>query len=109
MRMVTIAEKLIPDSLRPVFEKVRDGQGITEIHMVGGLHPSLKPEWYLELITRLRALDPALYIKAFTAVEIRHLAHRIFKCSVREMLTRLRDAGLGAITGGGAEIFDPAI
>jgi aminodeoxyfutalosine synthase len=61
------------------------------------------------LITRLRALDPALYIKAFTAVEIRHLADRVFKCSVREMLARLRDAGLGAITGGGAEIFDQTI
>jgi aminodeoxyfutalosine synthase len=83
--------------------------GITEIHMVGGLHPSLKPDWYLELITRLRALDPSLYIKAFTAVEIRHLADRIFKCSTRELLARLRDAGLGAITGGGAEIFDQSI
>src|SRR3954464_881465 len=50
-----------------VVEKVRIALtlGITEIHMVGGLHPSLKPEWYLELITRLRGLDPELFIKAF--------------------------------------------
>ena len=98
-------------SIEEIEQRVRHGlgAGITEIHMVGGLHPSLKPEWYLELITRLRALNPALFIKAFTAVEIRHLADRVFKCSVREVLTRLRDAGLGAITGGGAEIFDPVI
>src|SRR5437667_12739987 len=48
--------------------------GITEVHMVGGLHPSLKMEWYLEFLRRLRALDPDLHIKAFTAIEIRHLA-----------------------------------
>ena len=83
--------------------------GITEIHMVGGLHPTLKPEWYLELISRLRALDPGLFVKAFTAVEIRHLADRIFKTSVRDVLVTLRDAGLCALTGGGAEIFDQTI
>src|SRR5437879_4033991 len=55
--------------------------GVTEVHMVGGLHPSLKPEWYLELIGNLRALDPALHIKAFTAIEIRHIAQRVFKTS----------------------------
>jgi aminodeoxyfutalosine synthase len=94
-----------------IVERVRRGLalGITEIHMVGGLHPTLKPEWYVELITRLRALDPNLFVKAFTAVEIRHLAHRIFKTSIRDVLTILRDAGLCAITGGGAEIFDQSI
>src|SRR6185436_12230739 len=85
------------------------GTGITEIHMVGGLHPTLKPEWYLELITRLHALDSSLFVKAFTAVEIRHLADRVFKTSVRDVLTTLRDAGLCALTGGGAEIFDQSI
>ncbi|MEQ1860268.1 MAG: aminofutalosine synthase MqnE [Chthoniobacteraceae bacterium] len=83
--------------------------GITEIHMVGGLHPSLKAEWYLDLITRLRALSPELFIKAFTAIEIRHLAQRVFKKSIREVLEILRDAGLNAITGGGAEIFAPEV
>ncbi len=94
-----------------IVEKVRGalGLGITEIHMVGGLHPSLKAEWYLDLITRLRALDSALFIKAFTAIEIRHLAERVFKKSIRETLEILRAAGLGAITGGGAEIFAPAV
>jgi aminodeoxyfutalosine synthase len=83
--------------------------GITEVHMVGGLHPTLKPEWYVELITGLRALDPALFIKAFTAVEIRHLSSRIFKKSIRETLEILKSAGLNAITGGGAEIFDQGV
>ncbi len=83
--------------------------GITEVHMVGGLHPSLGKEWYIELLSRLRALDPALQLKAFTAIEIRHLARRIFKTSIVDTLTQLRDVGLNSLTGGGAEIFDPAV
>lgn len=83
--------------------------GITEVHMVGGLHPTLKKDWYLTLLQRLRALDPNLIIKAFTAIEIRHLAHRIFKTSIADTLEILRSAGLGALTGGGAEIFDARV
>src|ERR1043166_162306 len=83
--------------------------GITEVHMVGGLHPSLKKEWYLQLLHQLRALDPELHIKAFTAIEVRHLARRIFRTSISETLEILRENGLGSITGGGAEIFDPAV
>ena len=94
-----------------IVETVRDAlrQGITEIHMVGGLHPSLKAEWYLELLRKLRTLDEKLIIKAFTAIEIRHLSGRVFKKSIRETLELLRENGLGAITGGGAEIFDAEI
>ena len=83
--------------------------GITEVHMVGGLHPSLGKDWYLELLRRLRALDPQLQIKAFTAIEVRHLARRIFKKSIPETLGILRDAGLNSLTGGGAEIFNPEV
>jgi aminodeoxyfutalosine synthase len=83
--------------------------GVTEVHMVGGLHPTLKKEWYLELLQRLRALDPHLHIKAFTAIEVRHLAQRIFRMPIRNTLETLRAVGLGSITGGGAEIFDPAV
>ncbi|MDB6173131.1 MAG: mqnE 2 [Chthoniobacteraceae bacterium] len=98
-------------SIDEVVEKVRAGltTGITEVHMVGGLHPTLPGDWYLELLTKLRALDPALFLKAFTAVEIRHLAERVFRKPIRDTLVMLREAGLGAITGGGAEIFDPAV
>jgi aminodeoxyfutalosine synthase len=83
--------------------------GVTEVHMVGGLHPTLKKEWYLELLQRLRALNPNLHIKAFTAIEVRHLAQRIFRMPIRDTLETLRAVGLGSITGGGAEIFDPAV
>ncbi len=83
--------------------------GITEVHMVGGLHPALKKDWYLELIRAIRALDPDLHIKAFTAIEIRHLAERVFRMSIRDTLELLREAGLGSMTGGGAEIFDPRV
>jgi len=85
------------------------GLGVTEVHMVGGLHPTLKKDWYLDLVGRLRALDPALHIKAFTAIEIRHLAQRIFHMSIQDTLETLRETGLGSITGGGAEIFDPIV
>ncbi len=83
--------------------------GITEVHMVGGLHPTLKKDWYLDLLRRLRALDPQLHIKAFTAIEVRHLAQRIFRMPIRDTLEALREAALGSITGGGAEIFDPVV
>jgi aminodeoxyfutalosine synthase len=100
-------EMAIPE----IVETVRDALrlGITEIHMVGGLHPTLKGDWYLELLRNLRRLDDKLIIKAFTAIEIRHLAERVFKIPIRATLELLRENGLGAITGGGAEIFDPEI
>ena len=84
-------------------------QGITEIHMVGGLHPNLPAEWYIKLLETLRALDAQLHLKAFTAIEIRHLAERIFKLPIPDMLETLRRAGLNSLTGGGAEIFDSEV
>ena len=100
-------EMAIPE----IVQTVRDALslGITEIHMVGGLHPTLKGDWYLDLLRSLHRLDEQLIIKAFTAIEIRHLAERVFKLPLRATLELLRENGLGAITGGGAEIFDPAI
>jgi aminodeoxyfutalosine synthase len=83
--------------------------GITEVHMVGGLHPTLKKDWYLELLRRLRGLDPNLHIKAFTAIEVRHLAQRIFRTSIPDTLRLLQEAGLNSLTGGGAEIFDASV
>jgi aminodeoxyfutalosine synthase len=100
-------ELAIPEIVQNVSEALK--LGITEIHMVGGLHPTLKAEWYLDLLDGLRALDEKLIIKAFTAVEMRHLADRIFKMPLRDTFILLREHGLGAITGGGAEIFDPEI
>jgi len=98
-------------AIEEIISAVREalGLGITEVHMVGGLHPTLKKEWYLKLLRGLRVLDPDLHIKAFTAIEVRHLAQRIFRMSIRETLELLRETGLGSITGGGAEIFDPVV
>lgn len=84
-------------------------QGITEIHIVGGLHPTLPFDYYTGLLEALQALDDRLMLKAFTAIEIRHLAQRVAKCSIDETLRRLREAGLDALTGGGAEIFNPRV
>src|SRR6266403_6008033 len=67
--------------------------GITEVHMVGGLHPTLKKDWYLDLLRGLRALGPDLHINAFTAIEVRHLAQRIFRIPIRDTLETLREAG----------------
>src|SRR5437016_14279248 len=83
--------------------------GITEVHMVGGLHPTLKKEWYLDLLRGLRALDPHLHIKAFTAIGVRHFAERIFRMPMRVILETLREAGLAAITGGGDRIFESVV
>jgi aminodeoxyfutalosine synthase len=100
-------EYAIDEIIRVVSDALR--LGITEVHMVGGLHPTLKKEWYVDLLQRLRALDPHLHIKAFTAIEVRHLAERIFRMPIHDTLETLRAVGLGSITGGGAEIFDPAV
>lgn len=78
--------------------------GITELHIVGGLHPSLPFDYYLNLLQSLRALDPRLQLKCFTAIEILHLAWLARK-SVPETLRLLKEAGLDSLTGGGAEIF----
>ena len=87
-------------------EKAREALqlGITELHIVGGLHPSLPFSYYLEMLASLKALDERLQLKCFTAIEILHLAWLARK-SVHETLAELKAAGLDSLTGGGAEIF----
>jgi aminodeoxyfutalosine synthase len=82
--------------------------GITELHIVGGLHPSLPFSYYTDMLAALRALDPRLQLKCFTAIEILHLAW-LAKKSVAETLGELKAAGLESLTGGGAEIFRPEV
>ncbi|MDB5330343.1 MAG: Radical domain protein [Phycisphaerales bacterium] len=82
--------------------------GATEVHIVGGLHPWLKFDYYLDMLRGIRRECPQLHIKAFTAIEIIHLG-RISHQSVREVLIALREAGLGSLPGGGAEIFDDRV
>jgi len=78
--------------------------GITELHIVGGLHPSLPFGYYTDLLRALKAVDARLQLKCFTAIEILHLAWLARK-PVAETLAALREAGLDSLTGGGAEIF----
>jgi aminodeoxyfutalosine synthase len=82
--------------------------GATEVHIVGGLHPWLKFDYYLHMLRGIRKECPELHIKAFTAIEIIHLG-RISHQGIRETLIALRDAGLGSLPGGGAEIFDDRV
>jgi aminodeoxyfutalosine synthase len=79
-------------------------QGATEIHIVGGLHPDLPFDFYLEMLATVRSVAPELHIKAFTAVEIEYLS-RLARHSISETLERLKEAGLGSLPGGGAEIL----
>ncbi len=84
--------------------------GATEVHIVGGLHPKLPFSYYTDMCREIRKACPKMHIKAFTAIEIIHFT-RIAKprMTVAEVLTELRDAGLGSLPGGGAEIFDDRI
>ncbi|HEX4056665.1 MAG TPA: aminofutalosine synthase MqnE [Tepidisphaeraceae bacterium] len=82
--------------------------GATEVHIVGGLHPWLKFDYYLQMLSGIRRECPSLHIKAFTAIEIIHLS-RVARLSIRDVLTALREAGLGSLPGGGAEIFDDRV
>ena len=84
------------------------GDPVTEVHVVGGLNDSLPFDYYVELLAGLKRLQPALHIKAFSAVEIFHF-HKLFQLDVREVLQRLVAAGLGSLPGGGAEIFAPRV
>ena len=78
--------------------------GVTELHIVGGLHPSLPFSYYVGFLEALKAVAPHLQLKCFTAIEILHLSW-LAKKSVSETLAELKGAGLDSLTGGGAEIF----
>ncbi len=81
---------------------------VTEFHIVGGLHPDLPFQYYVDLLHGLKDRFPSVHLKAFTAVEIAYYAH-ITRMTVREILERFKEAGLGSLPGGGAEIFAPAV
>jgi aminodeoxyfutalosine synthase len=83
-------------------------QKATEIHIVGGLHPDLPFDFYLEMLRALRDGFPAMHVQAFTAVEIDYFA-QISGLPLREVIARLKEAGLGSLPGGGAEIFAPEV
>jgi aminodeoxyfutalosine synthase len=89
-----------------IVEKAREALaiGVTELHIVGGLHPSLPFTYYTDMLRALRVLDSRLQLKCFTAIEILHLAW-LGKRTVVQTLEELKAAGLDSLTGGGAEIF----
>ena len=93
-------------TVEEIVQKAREALclGITELHIVGGLHPSLPFSYYTDMLRALRALDARLQLKCFTAIEVLHLAW-LAKKSVAETLGALKEAGLDSLTGGGAEIF----
>src|SRR5579862_2198247 len=94
-------------TIEEIVEKARTALkiGITELHIVGGLHPSLPFNYYLDMLRALKKLDSRLQLKCFTAIEILHLAW-LAKKPVIQTLIELKEAGLDSLTGGGAEIFN---
>lgn len=96
--------------LEEIEDQVRayEGKPITEVHIVGGVHPKRGVEYYGEMIQRIKAIRPGIHVKAFTAVELRVMFARS-KMTTKEGLLALRAYGLDSLPGGGAEIFHPDI
>ncbi|MBV8206657.1 MAG: aminofutalosine synthase MqnE [Acidobacteria bacterium] len=93
-------------ALEQAFDTAASGysEAVTEFHIVGGLHPDLPLEYFVDLIAGLKARFPQVHLKAFTMVEVAYLARRA-KLSIEETLSRFKAAGLDSLPGGGAEIF----
>src|SRR6478672_1905364 len=88
--------------------KKYDGQPVTEVHIVGGVHPKMNLYFFADLLKAIKAHRPDLHIKAFTAVELDYMFRKA-KLSIEEGVQVLKEAGLNSIPGGGAEIFDEEI
>ena len=88
--------------------KSYDGKPVTEVHIVGGVHPKLTLEFFLELMRTIKAHRPELHIKAFTPVELEYMFRKA-KVSTEEGMKLAHEAGLDSLPGGGAEIFHPDI
>ncbi len=97
-------------ALEEIWQRAAEGvaEGATEFHIVGGLHPDLPFEYYLDLVRGLKQRFPEVHLKVFTMVEIGYLS-RITKLSAREVLLKLKEAGVDSMPGGGAEIFNPRV
>ncbi|OYZ00243.1 MAG: aminofutalosine synthase MqnE [Sphingobacteriia bacterium 28-36-52] len=88
--------------------KSYDGKPVTEVHIVGGVHPKMNMEFFLELLRTIKAHRPDLHVKAFTPVELDYMFRKA-KVSVEEGMRLAHEAGLDSLPGGGAEIFHPDI
>ena len=93
-------------SIDEMLDKVKayDGQPITEVHIVGGVHPKMDIHFFAELLTKIKAHRPDLHIKGFTAVELDYMFRKA-KLSRLDGMKLLHEAGLDSLPGGGAEIF----
>jgi aminodeoxyfutalosine synthase len=88
--------------------KTYDGKPITEVHIVGGVHPKMNMAYFVELMQKIKTHRPDLHVKAFTAVELDYMFRKA-KLTVDEGMKQLHEAGLDSLPGGGAEIFHPEI
>jgi len=88
--------------------KSYDGKPITEVHIVGGVHPKMNLDFFCDFIAQIKQHRPELHVKGFTAVELDYMFRKA-KLSVKEGMKKLHDAGLQSMPGGGAEIFDAEI
>jgi aminodeoxyfutalosine synthase len=88
--------------------KTYDGKPITEVHIVGGVHPKMNMAYFIELMQKIKAHRPDLHVKAFTAVELDYMFRKA-KLTIEEGMKQLHAAGLDSLPGGGAEIFHPEI
>ena len=97
-------------SMQQMLEIVKsyDGKPITEVHIVGGVHPKMNLDFFCELLQKIKQHRPSLHIKGFTAVELDYMFRKA-KLSVEEGLKKIHESGLDSIPGGGAEIFHPEI
>lgn len=97
-------------SIEQMLDMVRkyDGQPVTEVHIVGGVHPKMNLEFFCEVVSKIKAMRPDLHIKGFTAVELDYMFRKA-KLSVRDGMQKFKEAGLQSLPGGGAEIFAPEI
>jgi aminodeoxyfutalosine synthase len=97
-------------ALEEVFESAASGytEAVTEFHIVGGLHPDLPFQYFLDMIKGLKERFPQVHLKAFTMVEIAFFA-KLYKLSIRDVLVKLKDAGVDSMPGGGAEIFSERV
>lgn len=99
--------ELSMDDMMNIVKKY-DGQPVTEVHIVGGVHPKMNLYFFADLLKAIKAHRPDLHIKAFTAVELDYMFRKA-KLTNEEGVKLLKEAGLNSIPGGGAEIFDEEI
>lgn len=99
--------ELSMDQMMHIVKKY-DDQPVTEVHIVGGVHPKMNLDFFVDLVKAIKAHRPKLHIKGFTPVELDYMFRKA-KVDVLEGMKRLKEAGLDSLPGGGAEIFDPEI